>query len=145
MRHESARKSDGTDTIHFGVEESIFATDELPWGVEKRFASETGWRGVDGDFVMASRAMIRRLRNSAWSIPERMSSDKLPSVNSRLATVWGGVGVKEGVLPVIEVVVETKVEEPKYLGSAKKNSRVIDFDGARQSTVCVRTVERKVK
>ena len=48
-------------------------------------------------------------------------------------------------LPVIEVVVETKVEEPKYLGSAKKNSRVIDFDGARQSTVCVRTVERKVK
>ena len=53
--------------------------------------------------------------------------------------------VKGGVLPVIEVVVEKRVEKLKDLGKRKENSRVIDFDGARQCSVCVKTIERKVK
>ena len=57
-----------------------FASDavEIGGGVRKRLTDGT---------VIVLRAVIRRLRNSTGVIPERISSDKFPSVNPRASTV----------------------------------------------------------
>ena len=62
----------------FGATEGLCATDEIDVGVEKRLTGGTG---------LVSRAVITRLRNSSGVIPERMSSDKFPSVNPRASIV----------------------------------------------------------
>ena len=62
----------------FGLTEDLCAIDETNVGVEKR---------LTGGTEIVSRVVITRLRNSSGVIRERMSSDKLPSVNSRVSTV----------------------------------------------------------
>ena len=51
---------------------------EIGGGVGKRLTEGT---------VIVSRAVIRRLSNSTGDMPERISSDKFPSVNPRASIV----------------------------------------------------------
>ena len=55
----------------FKVTEDLFATEEIQCGVEKISSDEKGGRDVEGDFVIVSRAVMTRLRNSSRVILER--------------------------------------------------------------------------
>ena len=87
-----------------------------------------------------------RLRNSSSVIPERISSNKFPSVNLRATTVCGGFDVEEGGVFIGESVdVETRVDWLSDWGKRKENSRFKYLFGARISTDEAGTLERKVK
>ena len=70
----------------FGVGEKGGASGKRDLGVEKRLDGAIDKIGVKGAFVIVSRVLLTSLRNWSGSIPEKISSDKLPRGNARSAT-----------------------------------------------------------
>ena len=70
----------------FEVDEEVSAVGGKDWGVKKGLYYVIDRIGVECDFVIVLRALITNLRNWSRSTPERISSDKLPRVNTRSKT-----------------------------------------------------------
>ena len=130
----------------FRVREVDCATGRGDWGVDKRLDGAINWICGEGDNVIVSRTLITSLSNLSGSMPERISSNKLPRVNTIFSTGWVGAGTTEGEVDIESgVAVDGRVEELRVCGKRKENLRAKDFLGAQKPTVLAETLELKVK
>ena len=93
--------------------------------------------------MIVSRAFITTLSNSFASIPVSISSNKLPRVNARVSTGWGGAEAKGEVGTERGIAVDGSADWLRAWGKRNENSRANDFLEARQSKVLAVTLERK--
>ena len=80
------KRSMEREQFMFGVGEEGTASEKWDLGVEKRLDGTKVGIGVEDDFAIVSRVLITNLRYCSGFIPEKISSDKLPSVNARFIT-----------------------------------------------------------
>ena len=130
----------------FRVREVDCAAGRGDWGVDKRLDGAINWICGEGDNVIVSRTLITSLSNLSGSMPERISSNKLPRVNARSSTGWVGAGTTEGEVDIESgVAVDGRVGKLRICGKRKENLRAKDFLRAQQPTVLAETLELKVK
>ena len=105
----------------FGVKKVDCAVRRGDWGVEKKLDGAINWIGGEGDNVIVSRALITSSSNSYSSMPERISSDKLPTVNARSSSSWVGAGTEGEIGTESGVAVNGGMEGLRVCGKRKEH------------------------